>query len=61
MYKSKYLNRCLREIKAKNKGQTEFIGAVEEFFDSMDFVVDKDPRIEKFSIIERITVPERIV
>ncbi|MCQ2801759.1 MAG: NADP-specific glutamate dehydrogenase [Bacilli bacterium] len=61
MYKSKYLNKCLREIKAKNKGQVEFIGAVEEFFDSMDFVVDKDPRIEKFSIIERITVPERIV
>ena len=61
MYKSKYLNKVLREIKAKNKGQKEFISAVEEFFDSMDFVVDKDPRIEKFAILERITIPERII
>ena len=61
MYKSSYLNRVLREVKAKNKEQKEFIAAVEEFFDSMDFVVDKDPRIEKFAILERIVVPERII
>ena len=61
MYKSKYLNRVLRELKAKNKGEKEFLAAVEEFFDSMDFVVDKDPRIEKYSILERITVPERVI
>ena len=61
MYKSEYLNRVLEEVRAKNSEQKEFLSAVEEFFDSMDFVVDKDPRIEKFSIIERIVVPERIV
>lgn len=61
MYKSNYLNRVLREVKAKNKEQKEFIAAVEEFFDSMDFVVDKDPRIEKYAILERIVVPERII
>ncbi len=61
MYKSEYLNRVLAEVKAKNSEQKEFISAVEEFFDSMDFVVDKDPRIEKFSILERIVVPERII
>ena len=54
MYKSEYLNRVLAEVKAKNPEQKEFISAVEEFFDSMDYVVDKDPRIEKYSIIERI-------
>lgn len=61
MYKSNYLNKCLENIKEKNKGQDEFIGAVEEFFDSMDYLVENDPRIEKYSIIERITVPERII
>ena len=61
MYKSNYLNKVLREVKAKNKEQKEFIAAVEEFFDSMDFVVDKDPRIEKFAILERLVVPERII
>ena len=61
MYKSEYLNRVLEEVKAKHGEQKEFISAVEEFFDSMDFVVDKDPRIEKYSIIERIVEPERTV
>jgi glutamate dehydrogenase (NADP+) len=61
MYKSKYLNDLLETIRAKNPEQKEFIAAVEEFFDSMDFLVDKDPRIEKYSILERITMPERII
>ena len=61
MYKSEYLNRVLAEVKAKNLEQKEFISAVEEFFDSMDFVVDKDPRIEKNSILERMVIPERII
>ena len=61
MYKSEYLNRVLDEIKAKHGEQKEFISAVEEFFDSMDYVVDKDPRIEKYSILERIVEPERTV
>ncbi len=61
MYKSKYLNDLLEQIRAKNPEQKEFLSAVEEFFDSMDFLVDKDPRIEKYSILERITMPERII
>ena len=61
MYRNEYLNRVLDEVKAKHGEQKEFISAVEEFFDSMDFVVDKDPRIEKYSILERIVEPERTV
>ncbi len=61
MYKSEYLNTVLNEVKAKNGEQKEFIAAVEEFFDSMDFLVEKDPRIEKNAILERIVVPERII
>lgn len=61
MYKSEYLNRVLAEVNAKSAGQVEFIKAVEEFFDSMDFLVDKNPDIEKYSILERLVVPERVV
>ena len=61
MYKSKYLNDVLEQVRAKNPEQKEFLSAVEEFFDSMDFLVDKDPRIEKYSILERITMPERVI
>ncbi|MDZ4197083.1 MAG: Glu/Leu/Phe/Val dehydrogenase dimerization domain-containing protein, partial [Candidatus Izemoplasmatales bacterium] len=41
--------------------QPEFLQAVEEFFDSMDLLVQKDPSIEKHSILERITQPERMI
>ena len=61
MYKSNYLNRLLKDIKAKYSNEPEFLTAVEEFLDSMDFLVEKDPKIERFSILERLVVPERII
>lgn len=61
MYKSEYLNNLLLQVKEKNAEQKEFISAVEEFFDSMDFLVDKDLNIEKYSILERIVEPERVI
>jgi len=61
MYKSEYLNKLLEETKAKYEEQKEFVQAVEEFFDSMDYLVDKDPHIEQNSILERLIVPERII
>ncbi|HNX16017.1 MAG TPA: NADP-specific glutamate dehydrogenase [Bacilli bacterium] len=61
MYKSLYLNTLLTDVKSKYRNEPEFIQAVEEFFDSMDFLVEKDPRIEKNAILERIIVPERTI
>ena len=61
MYKNDYLNRILDDVRVKYAEQKEFIQAVEEFLDSMDFIVDKDPRIEENAILERLVVPERIV
>ena len=61
MYKSAYLNDLLKDVKTKYAEQKEFIQAVEEFFDSMDFIVDKDPKIQQNSILERLIVPERII
>lgn len=61
MYKSAYLNDLLADVKAKYGEQKEFVQAVEEFFDSMDFIVDKEPKIQEYAILERILVPERII
>ena len=61
MYKSTYLNNLLADVKAKYGNEKEFVSAVEEFFDSMDFLVEKDPRIEQYSILERLIVPERVI
>lgn len=61
MYKSAYLNNLLVDIKRRYGNEIEFVSAVEEFFDSMDFLVDKDPRIEANAILDRLVVPERII
>ena len=61
MYKSEYLNNLLEDVKRRYGNEKEFVAAVEEFFDSMDFLVEKDPRIEEYSILERLIVPERVI
>ena len=61
MYKSKYLNTLMEDVKKRYGNEKEFVAAVEEFFDSMDYFVDEDPRIEKNGILERLIVPERII
>ena len=61
MYKSSYLNNLLADVKARYGEQKEFVQAVEEFFDSMDYFVDKEPKIQENAILERLIVPERII
>lgn len=61
MYQSKHLNNLFESVKRQYKKEPEFISAVEEFFDSMDFIIDQDPIIKKEAILERLLVPERIV
>lgn len=61
MYKNNYLNEVFANVKSKYANEPEFLQAVEEFFDSMDLLVDKEPAIEKNAILERIVVPERII
>ncbi len=61
MYNSEYLNKILEDVKRSNPNQPEFINAVVEFLDSMEEVVEKDPRIEANAILERFVVPERVI
>jgi len=61
MYKSEYLNKIYNSVLEKCPDQKEFINAIEEFLDSMEYLVEKDPKIEKNAILERLVVPERVV
>jgi len=56
-----YLNDFYANLSKRYNDQPEFLQAVEEFLTSMDILVEKDPRIEENSIIERIVEPERII
>ena len=60
MYKSEYLNRVYDAVYKKCQGEKEFLNAVEEFLDSMEYLVKVDPSIEANAILERIVVPERV-
>ncbi len=51
----------LSQISHKNKGENEFLQAVEEFYPSAQLVLDKKPEYRKMKILERITEPERVV
>lgn len=60
-YKSQYLNEVFKTLENRYFMQPEFMQAVEEFFESIDVMIEHDPNIEKYSIMERITVPERVI
>jgi glutamate dehydrogenase (NADP+) len=61
LFKNQYINEVYDKVKGCYGHQPEFLQAVEEFFGSMELLVEQDPNIQKHSILERIVVPERIV
>ena len=58
---NEYAQKVLELRKAQAPWETEFLQAVTEVFETIDSVIKADPRIEKNKILERMTVPERIV
>ena len=54
-----YVNEVIRKIKEKNKGESEFIQAVEEVFESLVPVLQRHPEYVKANLLERICEPER--
>jgi len=61
LFKSEYLNDLFKSVSERNPSQPEYLQAVEEFFESMDYIVLNDDRIEKNAIMERLLEPERTV
>jgi glutamate dehydrogenase (NADP+) len=56
-----YVERVLNETIAKNGHEKEFIQAVTEVFESLEAVIEAEPKYEKHAILERIVEPERVV
>ena len=61
MFKSAYLIDTYASLQKRYHDQPEYLQAVEEFLTSLDLVVDKDPRIKRNAIIERMVEPERMI
>ncbi len=61
MLKNEYLKKVYADVEARNAGEKEFLQAVTEVFESLEPVIDADPRFEKYGIMERIAEPERMI
>lgn len=59
MFKSEYLNRVYAQVEARSKNEPEFLQAVYEVLESLEPVVEANPKIEANGILERIVEPER--
>ena len=58
---SKYVDKVLADVKAKNPNEPEFIQAVDEVLTTLDPVLKANPQYEKNAILERMVEPERVV
>ena len=56
-----YVARVLEETIAKNGHEKEFIQAVTEVLESLEVVIESNPKYEQNAILERIVEPERVV
>ena len=59
--KNQYLIDLLERVKARNAGEPEFHQAVEEVLESLEPVVEKNPKYIEKGIIDMIVEPERII
>ena len=60
-FKSEYLAKVYDEVEKRNPGEKEFLQAVKEVFVSLEPVVEQNPNIEKWGIMERMVEPERFI
>ncbi|MFH1708275.1 MAG: NADP-specific glutamate dehydrogenase [Planctomycetota bacterium] len=55
-----YVQDVLEIVKNRNKGEPEFLQAVDEVLSSVEPVVERNPQYKKGRILERIVEPERV-
>ncbi len=60
-FKSSYLQRVYDGLAERNAEQKEFLQAAYEVLESLEPVVEQNPKLEEEGIIERIVEPERII
>ncbi len=56
-----YLNSVMATVRAKNRGEEEFLQAVEEVLDSLTPVLERHPEYVEAKIVDRIVEPERMI
>ncbi len=61
MFRSEYVREVYEATEKLNAGETEFLQAVREVFESLDTVCERRPDIKKHGILERIVEPERFI
>ena len=61
MLKNEYLKRVFADVEKRNAGEPEFLQAVTEVFESLEPVIDADPKFEQNGVMERIVEPERMI
>ncbi len=58
---TEYISNLIEQVKIKNPGEKEFHQAVQEVFESLDLVLERNPAYRKAKILERMVEPERII
>ena len=61
MLKNEYLKKVFADVEKRNAGEPEFLQAVLEVLESLEPVVEQNPKFEKAGVIERMVEPERMV
>ena len=61
MFKSAYLQRVYDEVATKNATEPEFLQTVKEVLESLEPVIEQEPKFEKYGVIERMVEPERLI
>ncbi|MBQ6848154.1 MAG: NADP-specific glutamate dehydrogenase [Clostridia bacterium] len=61
MFKSAYLNKVYNDAAARNAGENEFLQAVKEVLESLEPVIEANPKYEANGILERMVEPERMI
>ena len=58
---SEYIEKILKDVKAKNQNEPEFHQAVQEVLESLEVVLQRHPEYRSLKILERMVEPERVI
>ena len=59
MFKTAYLNKVYDDVAKRSPGEKEFLQAVKEVLESLEPVIEANPKYEANGVLERIVEPER--
>lgn len=57
----KHIESVLESLSRRNAGEREFLQAAREVLESLETVMEKNPRYVEAAILERVTEPERVI